>query len=152
MNRAFRLSCCFGVLTVGLLVGCGDEYAGKKAVSGTVTIKGEPLKEGSIQFVALEGGAQTGAGIKDGAYAIERKNGLKPGKYLVRITAADKKSQVNGEEAAGPGGNGGNVMSHDIIPPEYGYASKQQVEVTEKGDNKFEIAIPYAVPPPKGKR
>jgi hypothetical protein len=137
---------------VSLFAGCQDEYAGRNAVSGKVTIKGEPLKDGSIQFVPLDNsGTQSGGGIKDGVYSIDRKNGLKAGKYLVRVTAGDGKTPINVEEAGNPGGNT-NIVSHDIIPPEYGYASKQQVEVKDKVDNVFDIAIPYAVPPPKAKR
>src|SRR5262245_26261288 len=150
MRALLRPGIGFLCLAAFLLPGCGDQYAGRKAVSGKVTIKGEALKAGSIQFVPLENqGTQSGAGIKDGVYEIDRKGGLKPGKYLVRITAGDGVTLYNPPEAeaAGPGGNT-NIVSFDIIPDDYGSNSKQQIEVTDSGDNKFDFAIPNAKTPP----
>jgi len=81
---------------VGILgvLGCSDDGLGKRyPVSGTVTYKGEPLKEGSIVFAptAPNGRGATGT-IVDGAYSLttqEPGDGAFPGSY--KVTINDKK-------------------------------------------------------------
>jgi hypothetical protein len=131
--------------------GCGDQYDGRKAVSGKVTLVGKALEKGQILFEPLDGqGSVSGSAIAHGEYALDRKGGLKPGKYRVRITAADGKTPASDEEAAAPGGST-NIVSVDLIPPEWNVNSTQQIEVTSGGDNKFDFAIPNAVDPSKKK-
>src|SRR5262249_51904441 len=80
-------------LLAAALAGCSDPYAGKMEVTGAVKLAGQPLKDGSIIFEPLDGqGTQSGAAITNGEYKIPRPNGLKPGKYLVKITAGDAKT------------------------------------------------------------
>jgi hypothetical protein len=112
-------------------------------VTGAVTLQGQPLKDGSITFVPLANqGTQSGAAITDGAYAIPRSAGLKPGKYLVQITAGDGKTPAD-EEAGNPGGST-NIVSMDLIPEDWNVKSKQEVEVKPAGPNRFDFAIPKA--------
>jgi hypothetical protein len=152
MSR-LALATLFGVGCT-LLVGCGDPYEGRQAVSGTVTVKGVPLKEASIQFEPVDGqDTRAGGGVSDGKYQIPRDAGLKPGKYLVRLTAGDGKTVDADEDPTAPGGT--NIVSVDLIPPEYGSASKQQVEVTAGGANQFDFDLPGLVDPStrrKGKK
>jgi hypothetical protein len=125
-----------------LPAGCSDPYAGRMEVSGAVKLKGEPLKDGSITFVPLDGqGTQSGAPIENGVYKVPRKSGLKPGKYLVQITSGDGKTPAAGDEAAAPGGST-NIVSLDRIPEDWNVRSKQQVEVRAKGPNTFNFDIP----------
>lgn len=140
-RRLLLLSFCLALLAVAS-PGCSDQYAGQNEVSGNVTLEKQPLKEGSISFVPLESqGTITGAGIKDGVYKVPRQSGLKPGKYLVRITAGDGKTPATDDEnAGGPGGNS-NIVSVDIIPEEWNANSKKEVEV-KSGSNKFDFDIP----------
>jgi hypothetical protein len=134
------------------------------AVSGQVKLVGEPLKDGAIQFVPLEKtnqDTQGGAPIADGAYTIPRKDGLKPGKYLIRITSGDGKTAAFGsrvtpggkssEEAGGPGG-ALNIVSVDQIPDEWNAASQKQVDVKSDGPNKFDFDIPNRNPYLKKRR
>ena len=150
MYRSFSLLSLTALLSA--VVGCSDQYGGRQAVSGKVTVKGVPLKEASIQFEPMDGqDTRGGCGVVDGAYAIPRDAGLKPGKYLVRLTAGDGKTPQSDEEIAGPGGST-NIVSVDLIPPEYGSASKQEVTVTAEGPNTFDIDLPYLIDPAKKKR
>jgi hypothetical protein len=127
------------------LTGCADPYAGRVEVTGTVTLAGQPLKDGSILFEPLDGqGTQSGAAITNGEYKIPRPSGLKPGNYLVKITAGDAKTPDN-EEAAAPGGST-NIVSVDLVPPEWNTRSKQQREVKSDGPNKFDFEIPNINP------
>jgi hypothetical protein len=135
------------VLGMGLLsAGCSDQYSGRYAISGKVTLEGKPLDEGQILFFPIENqDTTTGVGIANGRYEIPRQNGLKPGKYLVRITSGDLKTpEVTDEEAASPGGST-NVMATDRIPPEWNISSDKQVEVKESGGNEFNFDIPKAI-------
>src|SRR5215218_5444766 len=59
-------ACSFFVLVSAL--GCGGGSAG--TVSGTVTLGGEPLKEGTVRFVPADGqGQTTTAAVKDGKFS-----------------------------------------------------------------------------------
>ena len=150
----FKSSRVLGPL-LGLLIitGCSDRFEGRKEISGQVTLKQEPLKEGTIFFVPLSGqGSQANLFIVDGKFKAERREGLLPGKYLIRISAADKKTGIDESEAGGPGGSA-NITFFDIIPSEWNVASKQEVTVQEDGENVFKFEIPNAAVPKKpGKR
>jgi hypothetical protein len=148
---------CLSPLSVTALlaaatVGCSDQYGGRQAVSGKVTVKGAALKQATIEFIPQDGqDTRGGSPVVDGAYSIPRDAGLKPGKYLVRLTAGDGKTPQAEEEIAGPGGSS-NIVSFDLIPPEFGVASKKEVTVTAEGPNTFDIDLPYLLDPAKEKK
>lgn len=150
MSDTRRLALGLSLLLPLTTGGCADEYAGQFEVSGNVTLKGLPLKEGTIVFAPLEGQNMSGGPIVDGHFRVERKNGLKPGKYLIRITAGDGKTIANEEEAGAPGGST-NIVSVDRIPPEWNVRSEKEVTVTAKGGNTFNFDIPNEYVP-KSKR
>lgn len=148
MNRPVLL----GALCVALAAGCSGEYAGRYPVSGKVTLEGQPLSDATITFEPLEGqDTASGAAVENGEYKVERKAGLKPGKYVVRITAGDGVNPANEEEGGNPGGNT-NILSRDRIPADYSEGSKQQIEVKSDGPNTFDFAIPKAREFKKGRR
>lgn len=149
----FPLAALVG-LCAGLLAGCSDPYAGRYAVSGKVTLKGQPLSNATITFTPEDAavGTTSGSSITDGTYTIERQHGLKPGKYLVRITAGDGKNVANEEEAGAPGGST-NIISVDRIPPEWNVRSDKHVEVSADKPNQFDFDVPNEyVPKSKKKR
>jgi hypothetical protein len=92
---------------------------------------------------------QSGATIINGEYKIPRKDGLKPGKYLVQLTSGDARTPAGGaikeEDIAGPGGPR-NIVSVDMIPEEWNVRSTKQVEVKSDGSNKFDFDIPNMNP------
>ncbi len=139
-------------LAIVLAAGCSDPYAGRLAVSGTVKFKGEPLKAGLIAFEPLDKqDTSSGAQIKDGNYDIPRPQGLKAGKYRLRITSGDqntpallRKTIKVGEQelpAAGPGGSK-NFISREMIPPTWNSATQQTVTIDPSGPNKKDFDIP----------
>jgi hypothetical protein len=128
-------------LTVVLSAGCSDKHGGRMEVTGAVKLQGQPLKDGLIRFVPLDGQDTPGGGpIQNGEYKIPRANGLKPGNYLVQLSSGDGKTP-NEEEAGGPGGST-NIVSVDQIPDEWNVRSKQQVEVKSSGANRFDFDVP----------
>lgn len=76
------------ILAIGAF-GCGSGDPLGVGVSGTVSYKGVPIKEGTITFVPIGGtvSPQAGANIDDGKYSIPRRGALSPGKYRVEILA-----------------------------------------------------------------
>ena len=132
---------------VGLLLpvfsGCSNPYDGRMEVTGNVTLEGKPLDGASISFFPLDGQDTSGGGaITNGEYNVPRPQGLKPGKYLVRITAGDGKTPHN-EELAQPGGST-NIISFDRVPPEWNTDSKQEREIKANQPNRFDFEIPKA--------
>lgn len=133
------------VLIVGLLAlwsaGCADDNKGRMEVSGTVKLKGQPLKEGTIQFQPISGGANStmsGGMISNGRYKVPKTAGLAAGKYKVLITAGDGSTPIDPTVPPGPTGN---FVSKEQIPAEYNVDSKQEVQVKE-GLNVFDYDIP----------
>ena len=76
------------VALVLLLAGCSRSPT--RRVVGEVSYKGEPIKEGTIEFIPIEGtrGPTVGATILDGAYEVPAAKGpLADGTYRVKMWA-----------------------------------------------------------------
>jgi hypothetical protein len=72
------------------VVGCsGGEAVHEVEVTGSVTIDGQPIDQGAISFVAVDGVARTGGGI------------IKDGKYVARVAPGEKKVMVLGNKLVG---------------------------------------------------
>lgn len=108
-------------------------------IQGDVTLKGKPLDEGVIEFVSDS--TKSGATILKGKYDIPVDQGLMPGVYKVLITAGDGRTPADSLDGL-PGPSGANIVSKDLIPPEYNTNSKQEVTVKSSPPNKFNFAIP----------
>jgi hypothetical protein len=74
-----------GVVLAALALGCGD--GGRLAVSGRVTLDGQPLEDGAITFIPVEGnrGPAAGGAIQDGEFQIDAKDGPVLGKNRIEI-------------------------------------------------------------------
>jgi hypothetical protein len=145
----FRTRLVAVLLAAGVLViGCSDSHDGRLDVSGTVKLKGSPIKDGAIVMFEPVEKQDTAANVTvtggSGAYAIPRSAGLKPGKYLVRITAGDGKTPDNPLNPDAPPGptKSTNIISKDLVPADWNVNSKQYVTVTKDGSNKFDFDIP----------
>ena len=134
------------VLIAASVAGCGAPDDGRLAVTGTVKFKGQPIKDGAtVQFSPLDKDGSEGLVMTAaGAFGIPKENGLKPGKYLVRVSAGDGKTPVNPVDPDAPPGPGGgtNIISKELVPADWNRNSKQQVTVTKDGPNKFDFDIP----------
>jgi hypothetical protein len=135
----------FGLAAVMCVAGCGGSDDGRMAVSGTVKFKDAPIKDGAIvKFVPDEQQGTEGLVMTTGGgYTLPRANGLKPGKYTVTVSLGDGKTAVNPvnpDEPPEPGG-GTNIVSKELIPPEWNRKSTQHVTVTADGPNEFNFDI-----------
>src|SRR5690606_38899279 len=91
VRRGRLLFALMGLGAAVFISGCGPgNPLGRKAVSGTVTLDGAPVQQGSISFQPTHGeGTSSGAMILGGKYSIEAVDGLADGTYLVQINAID---------------------------------------------------------------
>ena len=130
----------FGLIALAALGGCNDPLA-RQEVSGEVTLKGQPVEDGVIQFAPLDGqGTGDGAQIVQGKYRIPKAKGLSPGKYRVAIYAGNGTS---GEGNASPDSpNAGRPVPKERVPPAFNEKSDLVREVTKVGPNKIDFAIP----------
>jgi hypothetical protein len=117
--------------------GSGDELP-RQPVSGKVTLDGQPLKAGMIQFEPAAGDVATagGAAVVDGSFSIARAEGLVPGKYKVRITSAGAAT------ALPPGAMPGDAPPppKEKIPAKYNAKTELSADVT-KGANDFDFKL-----------
>jgi hypothetical protein len=139
----FKTLATFTLLTL-VVAGCGEGSDGlpREAVSGTVTLDGQPLAAGSIQMIPINpmAGQPGGAVIKDGKYSIDRAQGLVPGQYNVVISS----SEATGSAAPASGPPGPVVASEqpkNLIPPEYNTRSALLLEVKTGSPNTFPFEL-----------
>jgi len=136
---------CLSLLCLGVVLlvsGCG----GRATVSGKVTYKNVPLKNGSIQFQASDGTIGDALIGSDGTYTAR----VSPGEAKVAITSYDEAKQAERQkkvkemrEAARGGGRPAlnpkdfDMSSADLIPQKYGDFAKSGLTKTIKpGTNK----------------
>ena len=138
--------------------GCGtavDNPDGRETVSGMITLNGSPLGGmAGISFVPKEGGDGGGQGqIKEGRYIISGYDGVKPGKYLVRIFATVDFDKSTGKVADNTI-EFGNELTVDVIPPEFNKESTIEFEVVAGGNNVFnyDVQTDYVPVMPKNAR
>lgn len=110
MHARFREPSCdyLGVaaaLLVTLAAGCGGveerDDVQLVPVTGLVTLNGQPLKDGTISFVAVNGPNNATGQITEGEYTLgtfASKDGVPPGEYRVSVTAWKEPPQM-GKEA-----------------------------------------------------
>lgn len=141
VQNLVRRGCALaGVLVLAAgLAGCGGSSGIERyGVSGTVTLDGEPLDTGAIQFGPEDGqGMSGGAAIQNGTYDIPADRGLPAGKYRVRISSAGGGTEVE-EEA--PGESLEN-LANERIPAKYNVNSQETIEITPDGSNTFDFDI-----------
>lgn len=94
-----------------------DDGKPREAVSGTVTLDGEPLNNASIVFIQEEDDDATDvavARIENGRFSIPRSRGPVPGPHKVRISQVVA-GQINPNAAA----DGPSKSAREMIPAKY---------------------------------
>jgi hypothetical protein len=122
------------------VAGCGaDDGLGRRAISGTVTVDGQPLGGGAILFEPATAGSgmQVGGIIRRGVFAIARDQGPAPGHYRVRIYAS---SGTQAPPAKGRSERTPRPMV-ERLPPVYNTRSELRAEVTARGANRFRFEL-----------
>jgi len=139
-----RISISYGLFSAALVMtfgGCSEKSDGlpREAVSGTVTLDGQPLQKGLIQFLpssqkeVMSGGAV----IDGGKFSIARNEGLLPGTYRVEISSSTGLEPPPPGEPPGPA----KATAKDLIPEQYNLKSTLTAEVKAGGANTFEFPL-----------
>jgi hypothetical protein len=129
----------FGLLVLSL--GCGQRAGPPRAaVTGTVTLDGVDIAEGSIALYPLGDVKGSGAGgsIKDGHYSLGADRGPSIGRNRVEIHAAKKSGRKVQAPLADPG-----VMTDEMIeavPARYNSDSTLECDV-KSGDNILDFTL-----------
>jgi hypothetical protein len=106
----------------------------RKAVTGTVTLDGQPLAQGKIEFNPIAGGSGPAvsavADIADGKYSIDKTQGPVPGKYKVSISSRPSIK-------FGPGQEPGPLpkMDPEKVPSKYNAQTTLTQEITAEEVN-----------------
>ena len=147
--RSRRMSCglsfvCFlqvGILLLtGLASGCGSgDGLGRQAISGVVTLDGQPLSDGAILLepATTPTGMAVGATIRRGMFAISRDQGPVPGSYRVRIYAS---SGVQTPPGKGQTDRTRRPMV-ERLPAVYNTRSELGASVNARGSNRFRFEL-----------
>jgi hypothetical protein len=129
------------ILAAGLSRGCGPvDSSGRQAISGSVTLDGQPLGDGAILLEPpepYESGTAVGATIRRGSFAIPRDRGPMPGTYRVRIYSS---SGVQAPPADGQTDRTRRPMV-ERLPEVYNTKSELRVDVTDGGSNRFRFDL-----------
>ena len=135
-SRLVRLSALFvAVVSVGV-TGCGGDTPPIGAVSGTITLNGQPLEGATVEFAPAKGRGSIGVTDDKGTYVLKYTNtvdGALVGEHTVRITTGAPRSASN-EGGDSPGGK------PERIPPAYNSQSEVKAEV-KAGSNTFDYDI-----------
>ena len=118
------------VLTLAAFVGCGGGAKTKAiAVSGTVTVDGQPLADGVVYFKTVQTGVFETFPVKDGEFkgeALEGERRVEISSFRIKIVDPEgMKSEVK----------------ENLIPAKYNVDSTFKETVTRSGPNKFKFEL-----------
>ena len=126
--------CC--VLAFGVIGGCGGHQRPERAVvSGTVTLNGEPIPKGGIQFIptATTDAPVNTATIDNGAYLADARGGLLVGTYRIEIYAYRDNPEVREPkpDAQLPRALGSNVPRRQYLDKRHNADSQLTITIEQ---------------------
>jgi hypothetical protein len=131
-----RISLTLFLTASGLMAGCSgsrDELP-REPVSGTVTMDGQPLADGAIQFSPAAGSGSTPTSgtalIEKGEFSIPRADGLVPGQYKVSISGIPVPRETRGKSNFG---KKKVALIKDPVPAKYNTQTTLTEEIKRGG-------------------
>ena len=120
------------------LPGCGGS-SDRRSLCGTVTFDGEPLPEGSIEFIPAPGtkGPVAGGKITDGKFTVDSNKGTFDGTFRVEITAVRKTGRKKMDRTI----NKQIDETQQYIPSRYNRQSGLTADVSSGGSNEFHFEL-----------
>jgi hypothetical protein len=101
-------------------------------VQGTVTVNGEPLSEGAVRFIPVNGDTPaTGGTIRDGKFRVQ----VPVAKQRVEISA-----NVIDREKTPPNASDDQIVMKKLVPSRYNSQSELTIDVV-KGLNELEYKL-----------
>jgi hypothetical protein len=129
-------------ICLALCSGCAPAL---RVVEGRVTLDGNPLASGAIDFEPADThrGKPFGGDIKDGSYRIEIPREGAVGKYVVRITSMRSTGR---KVLAGPPAARGATIDEvaEAMPAQYNTKSTLQVDLSRVGPFDFQLSSSQA--------
>jgi hypothetical protein len=127
------LSLLIGALAAAGCRGRGYEGQRRAAVSGMVTLGGQPVDGGVIQFVPVGGdGRKASTSISGGRYDIPEARGPNLGPHRVMINWPKPTGQVSAD--------GEGMETVEAVPAEYHAESTLEVEL-QAGENTHDFEL-----------
>lgn len=137
-SRQQLLNVAAACLLLTAINGCGGPTDGRMNVTGSATIDGAPLTDGTITF--YKGSSSSGVGIiKDGAFTVSESGGtegMQPGTYQIAIQSWEVEPFAVGDD----GQMGGPGKSR--IPEKYNSTATSELTAeisAENADVTFEL-------------
>jgi hypothetical protein len=113
-----------------LLAGCGGDRGPERAVvSGIVTFRGKPVRDGTVRFVPTAGSnvPTAGASIADGRYKADGHGGVPVGTHKIQVEAFRKAPLPLKPGAVAPRYYDDGGVPEQFIPARYN--SNTQLEI-----------------------
>lgn len=148
MTLSRRLSLVFSLGMISMLIGCGEGGPAMNAVTGTVTIGGQPAADVLVTLQPTDSSMEAASGRTgaDGSYTlttgVQGKPGAMTGSYKVVLQPQSSSSMDEAAYAGGGDQSAPPAGPESNIPDEYRSAetTPKQVDVTS-GANTIDIAI-----------
>lgn len=130
-------------ILTALAAGCNDQTYDLAPVSGTVTLDGEPLTTGVVQFQPVGGEGQNpgpgSAGLLDaeGRFELQtqtspRENGAVVGTHLVRIYSRNPESPTSDVDTQ---------PSVELVPQKYNFRTELTFDVPAEGKDDADFSL-----------
>lgn len=122
-----------------MTAGCGGPTGDRVPLAGEVTLDGQPLDRGSIEFHPQGEGTITGGMVLDGKFEIPASQGVKPGKYFVRIFAAG--GAIENDPVEPPGPEAETQVSEERIPAKYNTETELTEDIGDQGTESLRFEV-----------
>lgn len=146
LTNVVRRSVSLVLLSV---LGCGATE-NRAAIRGTVTVDGEPLKQGAIRFIPAgeAEGAMAATEIVNGKYSLEAEQGPTVGELRVEILA-DESNQIPFDimDPAAYRRHGGLPRPKQPLPPRYNTQSELSITLSSTDDHVQDFVLSTASAP-----
>ena len=122
------------VIVALFAAGCNRSGTDRCSVTGMVTMSGQPVDGGNIQFEPLgpNQASASGAMLLAGRYTVPRETGLLPGRYRVRIYWPEKASAEQGPNVPVP---------KERVSARFNVSSELTADVRSGSENTFDFAL-----------
>lgn len=122
------------------LAGCGLGAAGT-AVTGSVTLDGEPLESGRIVFEPQGAGKMAIGTIAQGTYQIAADQAPTPGTYLIRITAERPTGKNTAVVSRSLEDQAPAEQYEQYLPAKYNSRSELTLQIPQDSTGKHDFAL-----------
>ena len=136
------------LLTLAAVCGCSggdEEELPRAAISGTVTLDGQPLQEGVVRFVPIEGtaGPKTSVIVSQGKFSADEEQGPVVGKHRIEIESTDDGGYAMDDEQAIQKLRESGITQIDAVRVPANYNSHSTLTETVSADqpNQFQFHL-----------